>query len=91
MPRSGACCAGGAGLQRQLAQSLAACCSPVLRREPVNKLVGEFFPTRDGLPPGCSGDYAVENNVDGETKPLVAITGDHLRGMGDEKREPVGR
>ena len=31
------------------------------------------------------------NNVDGEAKPLVAIAGDHLRGVGGDQREPVGR
>ena len=46
---------------------------------------------RNGLPAGCSGDHAVDNNVDGEAKPLISIAGDHLRGVGGEKREPVGR
>ena len=36
---------------------------------------------RGGLPPGCSGDDAVDNYVDGEAKPLLAIAGDHLRGV----------
>jgi hypothetical protein len=43
-----------------------------------------------GLPPGCSGDHAVDDDVDGEAKPFVAVAGDHLRRVGGEKREPVG-
>jgi hypothetical protein len=34
---------------------------------------------------------AVNHNVDGEAEPLVAIAGDHLDGVGGEKREAVGR
>ena len=48
-------------------------------------------PVRNGLPAGCSGDDAVDNNVDGKAKPLIPIAGDHLRGVGGEKREPVAR
>jgi hypothetical protein len=33
----------------------------------------------------------VYNNIGGEAKPLVAIPGDHLRGVSGEKRERVGR
>ena len=44
-----------------------------------------------GLAPSGPGDHAVDDNVDGEAKPLVAITGDHLGGVGHQKREPVGR
>ena len=40
--------------------------------------------------PGCSGDHAVDDNVDGEAKPFVAIAGDHLRSVGDEERESLG-
>ena len=40
---------------------------------------------------GCSDEHAVDNNVDGKAKPLFAIAGDHLRGVGGEKWEPVGR
>ncbi len=43
------------------------------------------------LPTGCSGEQPVGNDVDGETEPLVAVAGDHLRGVGDDKREAVGR
>ena len=50
-----------------------------------------LLPGRDRLPPGCSGDHAVDNNVDGEAEPRVAIAGDHLRGVGGDQREPVGR
>ena len=39
------------------------------------------------LAAGCACHDAVDNNVDGEAKPLVAVTGDHLRGVGGEKRE----
>ena len=46
---------------------------------------------RGGLPPGCSGEHAVDDNVDGETKPLVAIAGDELCGVGGDQGEPVGR
>jgi hypothetical protein len=46
---------------------------------------------RGGLLPGCSGDHAVDNNVDGEAKPLVAIARDHLRGVSGNQRKPVGR
>ena len=35
----------------------------------------EFPAERDGLPSGCSGEYAVDNNVDGEAGPLVAALG----------------
>jgi hypothetical protein len=40
-------------------------------------------------PPDCSGDHAVKDNIDGEAKPLVAIAGDHLRGVGGDNWEPV--
>jgi hypothetical protein len=41
--------------------------------------------------PGCLGKHAVDDNVDGEAKPLVAIASDHLCGVGGDQREPVGR
>jgi len=44
-----------------------------------------------GLLPGCSGEHAVDHDVDGEAKPLGSIAGDHLRGVGGDQREPVGR
>jgi hypothetical protein len=48
--------------------------------------------TRDArLLPGCSSDHAVDNSVDGEAEPLVAIAGDHLCGVGGDQREPLGR
>ena len=59
--------------------------------EPVFQPVRGSLPGRRGLPPGCPGDHAVDNNVDGEAKPLVAIPGDHLCGVGGDKREPIGR
>lgn len=43
------------------------------------------------LPSGRSGEHAVDKNVDGEIKPLIAIASDHVRSMGSEMREPVGR
>jgi len=52
---------------------------------------GNERPPRTGLPPGCSGEHAVENNVDGEVEPLVAAAGDELRGVGGDEREPAGR
>jgi hypothetical protein len=46
---------------------------------------------RHWFAPGRSGDHAVDNHVDGEAKPFVAIAGDHLRGVGGDKREPFRR
>jgi hypothetical protein len=42
-------------------------------------------------PPDCSGDHAVKDNVDGEAKPFVTIAGDHLRCVGGDNWESVGR
>jgi hypothetical protein len=41
--------------------------------------------------PGCSDDQAIEDGVDCEPKPLVAGAGNHLRGVGCDEREPLGR
>ncbi len=44
--------------------------------------------------PRCSGrpsENAIEKNVDGEAEPLVAIAGDHLRGVGDDQRKAIRR
>jgi len=40
------------------------------------------LPGRRDLPPGCSGDNAVDDDIDGKTETLVAIATDHLRGVG---------
>ena len=42
------------------------------------------------LPPGTSGDQAVDDDVDGERKPLIGIAGDHLGSVGGDERKPVG-
>lgn len=42
-------------------------------------------------PPGCSGDHAIDDDVDGEAEPLVAIASHHLRCVGRHQRALVGR
>ncbi len=40
---------------------------------------------------GCTSENAIENNVDGEAEPLVAIAGDHLRRVGDDQGKAIRR
>jgi len=56
-----------------------------------SRLECSFVSSRVVLAPVCSGDHTVDNNVDGEAKPLIAIASNHLRGVGGKKRKPVGR
>ena len=48
------------------------------------------IPSDGGLAPSGPGDHAVDDNVDGEAKP-VAVAGDHLDGVSGEQRKSVGR
>jgi len=43
------------------------------------------------LATNCSGEQAVDNDVYGDSEPYIAVVGDHLRGVGGDQREPVGR
>lgn len=56
-----------------------------------NPEVDEGAEAAERLPSGRSGEHAVDKNVDGEIKPLIAIASDHVRSMGSEMRESVGR
>lgn len=51
----------------------------------------EFCCVYSGLPPGCPGEHAVYDDVDGEAEAFLAVAGDHLGGVGDEHREALRR
>jgi hypothetical protein len=63
----------------------------LVTRRAINPKVDEGPEAAARLPSDCSGQDAIESNVDGEAEPLVAIAGDHLGGVGGEKRKPVRR
>jgi len=78
------------GFQRGLlGASIALVIAAVIALRATNVRVVDMAPDAEGnedlpdaSPPGCSGEDAVENDIDSVAEPLVAIAGDHLRGVG---------
>lgn len=71
--------------------SLASAAPPLAALSPSSARGRPLCPVGTKLRAGCSGDHAVDNNVGGEAKPLVAIAGDRLSGVVSDEREPFGR